>query len=153
MIYGFSKDWALHLKTKPRLAFQAFVNGTPQSTDWSMVLGRLATGRELAIHYFDEDVAKSLHQAIVQWGAFVIKFKESRRWEMTPELSADIADALDVTDQIQDQLTRKEFTLAFNNALQVEVKELPELLTPWEDYSKRRAEVLRKHGRKVLLRP
>jgi hypothetical protein len=150
--FGFHPDDIYRMRAAPNSALHWLARGAGTLSDWQLVLNRLALGRELAMNFFDAPAAEELHSIIVDFGAFFIRFHEHGDWQFSENQRAVVAYGLNLVDEIQSKITRREFNLAQDNALSLVVGDFKQLLTPWEEYTALRAHLLRKHGRKVFIK-
>ncbi len=152
-VFTFTEKELLKIKTRAYSALDAFVRGQGNSHDLALIITRISNGRELAINYYTDEAGESLHRTIVSLGGVYIYFKYYGKWMIEPDLCAEVTSALNAVDTMQDELTRREFLLAYNNAVDVEISSFEDLVLPWDKFKALRASLLRKHGRKVIVKP
>ncbi len=152
LLFGFTEDCLRSIDTESRLNLQAFIDGVATPKEWLQLLTRIANGRELAVHYFNDEPCRVLHGAVVEWVRVYKDFcANNEKWNWSERIQHEISDALDLVDQIHRSVTRKQYVAVFNNAVDATTGELDDLMIPYEEYLVVRAYLLKKHGRKVTL--
>lgn len=108
VLFRFNKNQELKLKLEPHQCLQAFADGVPTTDNWNTLTFRINTGLALAETFFNEEAKDMLTRSVAILIGLQQRFSQEGRWSATEEEIHTLGAALTLTDQIQDQTTRKE---------------------------------------------
>lgn len=151
-LFGLTPHEAFKEKLKAHSALERFMKGEGDVLEWSRILARLSTGRELAYQVCDEAVVVHIHKIACSVGGAYILWRQDNTWEPFHKgVQREVSGALDLIDQIQDLIGPVKYQLIMSNSIDIEIKTQEELLMPWEEFKAVRRKVMHKHRKKDKL--
>lgn len=97
------------LKAIPHAEFQKMENGTGNEHSYANLVVRLNQGLVGAQKFYTEEAVKLMDEALNAVVAVRNNWNETKKWEMTKEQATDILAGLNLTDEIQDDCSRRKF--------------------------------------------
>ncbi len=120
LIFGMSLEQAARLKRIPLDSLNKFQEHKAEKIDSTNIYLRLMTGLHIVEHVIkthdiDGDVLDPLKNAITAMRAVMFRNDElpQTEWRMSPGEIVLIIEALDIVDQLQDQITRRDMLMSF----------------------------------------
>lgn len=121
--FGMSVEQAARLKRIPLDSVNMFQEKKATKIDSTNIYLRLITGLHIVknvieTHDVDADILTPLENAVAAMRALMFRNDElpQTEWRMSPGEFAIIIEALDVVDQLQDQITRRDMLMSFRAA-------------------------------------
>lgn len=116
-IFGFSDDEDRRLKMLPHLAIGSLAvadaGGNDAMADWTTVLVRIVSGREMAMRHFSTEVAVLMQARISTLVDMFVRFDTTTKWDITESELTDINYALNIVDDMQSSIRRKDYHVVY----------------------------------------
>lgn len=105
------------LKAIPHAEFQKMEKGTANEHSYANLVVRLNQGLVGAQKFFNEEAVKVMDEALNSVVEVRNNWNETKKWEMTKEQAINILAGLNLTDEIQDATSRREFRAVVHGAM------------------------------------
>lgn len=123
LIFGMSVEQAARLKRIPLDSLNMFQEKKATKLDSTNIYLRLITGLHivkhvLPTHDISGEILEPMENAVAAMRALMFRNDElpQTEWRMSPGEFTIIIEALDIVDQLQDQVTRRDMLLSFRAA-------------------------------------
>ena len=137
VLFKFTEKELEELRIMTQGAIFALTSGRGNMEAWRDILWRLAVGREMAIKYFKEDEACSMFHEAIRHAIRIYQAHEGKpneAWVISAEDAQRFQEACDLADTMIPQLTRREYTQAYEPLSNMPISVFATQDVSWEEY-------------------